>query len=153
MSPGNREPTPRLLPSGWWDVIPENIRVFFDRKILRRGYYLHLDGKATVTGFFRNAFQVEIEDDGRPLVHYTREDESTSRTLRSRIACSCGMGPAIDSCPHIPAALFQALSVKGYESSPWSLLAVGLCRSHAAAGLKPAVLAPSAALIIFNIES
>jgi hypothetical protein len=43
-------PKPRLLPSGWWDGIPESFRKSFERKTLREGYLFNLDGRGSGTG-------------------------------------------------------------------------------------------------------
>jgi superfamily II DNA or RNA helicase len=122
------------LPSGWWDAIPEKIRSQFDRRVLRRGYVLHQEGKACITGFFRNAFRVAVEENGLHLVHFRRPEEKNIASWRSHTECTCHSAKESEPCAHVAAALFLALPFKGYETSAWAHLATSLCRTHSGAG-------------------
>lgn len=121
-------PRPSLLPSGWWDGVPSSIRDAFDRKVLRQGYILNLDGKVLPTGFFRNAYQVQVEDEkGRfRTVQYRHVKAASARTPQTQISCDCAAGAACEPCAHIPAALFGIMADgpdapigQGYGDSPW----------------------------------
>ena len=131
--------------------MPPAVRDAFDRKVLRQGYILNLDGKVLVTGFFRNAYQVQVEDErgGYAIVHYRHAEAVSSRALQSQIVCGCAAGTVREPCAHIPAALFAILAAgqgapigQSYAASPWSLLALGLCRSHAGLDLRAAIHSP-----------
>lgn len=143
---------PRLLPSGWWDGLPEPVRKPFERKTLREGYLLNLDGHVLGLIFFRGAYQAKVrEGEGGFICRYRHEPDSAD-PLRGNCECDCGMSSARSRCAHQAALLFRVLSDsqgrlrpgglpvgEGYAGSLWSHLTLGVCRSHPGEDLRLAI--------------
>jgi superfamily II DNA or RNA helicase len=140
---------PRLLPSGWWEGVPEPFRKQFERKILREGYLLNLDGQVDGLVFFRGAYQARILDGKDAFLCRYRHVPVSASALRGNCECSCDMSTAASRCAHQAALLFRVLSDAqgrlrqggepvgaGYAVSVWSQLALGVCRSHAGRELR-----------------
>src|SRR5690606_26151211 len=72
---------PRQLPSGWWNGVPEGFRKSFDRKTLRHGYLLRLDGFVKGVVFFRNAYCATVLDGEARFVCRYRYEPGKDATL------------------------------------------------------------------------
>ncbi len=135
----DRERSARKLPAGWWECVPENLRALFDRKVLRHGYLLNEDKAVTARNFFRQVQRGVIRDvTGEFTCVYRYRPKATEGIFRANAACTCKLTVAWDPCSHLAALLFNVFSgpavtvfSEGYSASPWSHLALCLCRSHA----------------------
>ncbi len=138
-----------LLPSGWWEVVPEKFRKHFERKTLRQGYLLHLENKVVDVVFFRMVYRAEVIDGDRRYVCHYRHRLPSIPTLLGNSECSCGTSTVTHSCAHQAALLFRVLATptslpiaggktigEGYSASLWATLALGLCRSFGATPLR-----------------
>ena len=138
----------RLLPSGWWDGLPEGCRKQFERKTLREGHFLHLDGSVQGLIFFRGAYQARILDGEDVFLCRYRHVPDAKVPLQGNCECSCGNSKVHSRCAHQAALLFRVLSDSqgkpftggfpvgaGYAGSLWSCLALCACRSHAGEAL------------------
>ncbi len=140
---------PRLLPAGWWEGVPEGFRKQFDRKILRQGYLLSLDGFVKGLVFFRNVYGATVLDgNARFICRYQHESEK-SRFLHSNCECTCGSATVQYRCAHEAALLFKVFTDAagrsisggkavgdGYNASIWAQLALAICRSHPSEEIK-----------------
>src|SRR5688500_9921890 len=95
-----QSPPPRLLPSGWWEGVPENLRKRFDRKILRLGYLLNLDGYARGLAFFRMVYRAEITEGGERFICHYRHDPEARNSQQGGIDCTCGLATVKSGCAH-----------------------------------------------------
>jgi superfamily II DNA or RNA helicase len=142
-------PKPRLLPSGWWEGVPEPFRKQFERKILREGYLLNLDGRVEGLVFFRGAYQARVLDGKDAFPCRYRHVPASAGPLRGNCECSCDTSTAASRCAHQAALLFRVLSDAqgrlrqggepigaGYAGSIWPQLALCVCRSHAGRELR-----------------
>lgn len=125
------------LPAGWWDGIPKAFKDLFERKTLRRGYVLHVEGQVILTGFFRNVYQALVKDVSEYRCLYIHEGASGSRAVRARLHCSCRTKADWEPCAHLAALLFRTFAGKSgspcgeaYAGSVWAQLALGLCRTY-----------------------
>lgn len=139
---------PRLLPTGWWDGVPEPYRKQFERKTLRDGHLLHLDGRVQGLVFFRGAYQARVVDGENVFLCRYRHAPDDKDPLHGKCECTCGTSTVRFRCAHQAALLFRALSDsqgkplaggdpigEGYHGSLWACLALCVCRSHSGAAL------------------
>lgn len=139
---------PRLLPSGWWDGVPEPCRKQFERKTLREGHCLHLDGYVQGLVFFRGAYQARVVDGENIFFCRYRHAPDGKDPLHGKCECSCDTSTVRYRCAHQAALLFHVLSDsegkalaggnpigEGYPGSLWGYLALCVCRSHAGEAL------------------
>lgn len=139
---------PRLLPSGWWDGVPEHCRKQFERKTLREGHCLHLDGCVQGLVFFRGAYQARVVDGENIFLCRYRHAPEDRDPLHGKCECSCDTSTVRYRCAHQAAMLFHVLSDSrgrplpgggsvgdGFAGSLWAYLALCVCRSHAGEAL------------------
>ena len=132
--------TSKQLPKGWWNGVPAGFKEYFERKTLRQGYVLYIQGRVSLLGFFRNVYRASIKDGSDFHCLYSHDESSVLKASRARLLCDCHSAPGStsDACAHLAALLFQVYADnsekpcgQAYPGGLWAQLALGLCRTHA----------------------
>ncbi|HLP40532.1 MAG TPA: SNF2-related protein, partial [Fibrobacteria bacterium] len=124
--------------------MPKPYRKQFERKTLREGHFLYLDGYVRGLIFFRGAYQALVVDGKSTFLCRYRHAPDDKLSSHGKCECSCDTSTVLQRCAHQAALLFQVqlgsqgkalpggkVIGEGYSESLWSYLALCICRSHA----------------------